>query len=94
MSAFTGDLIPPEAVMKLRQKHPGTVRVAETDEGNVVQDSPLLVKMSTASQTPPMANVKKSISSHLPSLCKACHLGQHLNFAGFLPSSATLGQCW
>jgi len=70
VSAFTGDLIPPEAVMKLRQKHPGTVRVAETDEGNVVQDSPLLVKMSTASQSPPMANVKKSISSHLPSLCK------------------------
>jgi len=62
VSAFTGDLIPPEAVMKLRQKHPGTVRVAETDEGNVVQDCPLLVLNHLA--------IKKAVSSHLPSLCK------------------------
>ncbi len=25
MSSYSGDLIPPEAVMKLRQKNPGTV---------------------------------------------------------------------
>jgi hypothetical protein len=31
ISFYTGDLIPPEAVMKLRQKHPGTIRVAEED---------------------------------------------------------------
>ena len=46
--------------MKLRQKHPGTVRVAETDEGIVVQDSPLVV----------VRQAGKSLSSHLPSLCK------------------------
>ena len=59
VSAFTGDLIPPEAVMKLRQKHPGTVRVAESDEGSVVQDSPLIL----------VADRQSSISSHLPALC-------------------------
>ena len=44
VSAFSGDMIAPEAVMKLRQKHPGTVRVAESDEGQVVQDSPLVLR--------------------------------------------------
>jgi len=60
VSAFTGDLIPPEAVMKLRQKHPGTVRVAESDEGEVVQDSQYLFKYKYAYR----------ISSHLSALCK------------------------
>jgi len=66
VSAFSGDMIAPEAVMKLRQKHPGTVRVAESDEGQVVQDSPLVLRSWT--NTPSF--VKKTVSSHLPSLCR------------------------
>merc|ERR1719411_1452914 len=62
VSAFTGDLIPPEAVMKLRQKHPGTVRVAEVDEGEVVQDSQHVFKYTKANAY--------RISSHLSALCK------------------------
>ena len=34
-----GDMIPPEAVTKLRQKHPGSVRVAEESRGRVVVDN-------------------------------------------------------
>ena len=37
MSAYNGDLIPVEAVTKLRQKHPGTIRVAEENRGTTVQ---------------------------------------------------------
>jgi len=48
--------------MKLRQKHPGTVRVAESDEGEVVQDSSLLFKYTKANAY--------RISSHLSALCK------------------------
>jgi len=63
VSAFTGDMIPPEAVMKLRQKHPGTVRIAESDEGEVVQDSQYLFKYSGKGNS-------YHISSHLAGLCK------------------------
>ena len=37
ISAYSDDMIPSEAVTKLRQKHPGTVRVAEEHRGNTVQ---------------------------------------------------------
>ena len=37
VTAYTGDLIPTEAVTKLRQKHSATVRVAEEHRGTVVQ---------------------------------------------------------
>ena len=43
VSSFNNDLISPEAVMKLRQKHPGTIRTADEDMGEIVQDSPLKV---------------------------------------------------
>lgn len=59
---FNGDLIPPEAVMKLRQKHPGALRTAEEDQGDLVQESPLYV-------TPNLPKLA-TISSHLPQLCK------------------------
>ena len=62
ITAFTGDLIPPEAVMKLRQKHPGTVRIADSDEGEIVQDSQLTFKYFRSNSY--------QISSHLASLCK------------------------
>ncbi len=60
INSFTGDLIAPEAVMKLRQKNPKTVRLADDDLGEVVQDSPLKL---TQRHWP-------AISSHLASLCK------------------------
>ena len=63
VSFFTGDLIPPEAVMKLRQKHPKAVRTAEDDQGNSVQDCPLSIAVSTPSKL-------SKISSHLSSMCK------------------------
>ena len=62
VSYFNGDLIPPEAVMKLRQKHPGALRTAEDDQGDIIQESPL----SLTSNLPKLA----AISSHLSSLCK------------------------
>ena len=62
VSYFKGDLIPPEAVMKLRQKHPGALRTAEDDMGDIVQDLPLRITPSVSKLT--------AISSHLPSLCK------------------------
>ena len=43
VSAYAGDMIPSEAMTKLKQKHPGTVRVAEEVRGSVVQDSPVQV---------------------------------------------------
>lgn len=62
ISSYTGDLIAPEAVMKLRQKHPKTVRIAEDDLGEIVQDSPLKLVPSSARLA--------SISSHLSYLCR------------------------
>jgi len=75
VSAFTGDLIPPEAVMKLRQKHPGTVRIAESDEGEVVQDSAYNVRMTTSMGAGGRAMSSGGggiyqISSHLAGLCR------------------------
>ena len=61
ISSFNNDLISPEAVMKLRQKHPGTVRIADEDMGEIVQDSPLKVG--------PRASALW-ISSHLPKMCR------------------------
>ena len=62
VSYFNGDLIPPEAVMKLRQKHPGALRTAEDDQGEVLQECDLSIN-STPSKL-------ATISSHLSSLCK------------------------
>ena len=62
VSYFNGDLIPPEAVMKLRQKHPGALRTAEDDQGDIVQASPLSIT--------PILPKLTAISSHLSSLCK------------------------
>ena len=62
VSYFTGDLIPPEAVMKLRQKHPGALRTAEDDQGTIVQECPLSINHNSQKLI--------SISSHLSSLCK------------------------
>jgi hypothetical protein len=39
VSAYSGEMIPAEAVTKLRQKHPGTIRVAEENRGTLVQVS-------------------------------------------------------
>ena len=62
VSSFSGDLIAPEAVMKLRQKNPLTVRIADEDRGEVVQDSNLLLSPSPIRLA--------SVSSHLASFCK------------------------
>ena len=62
VSSFSGDLIPPEAVMKLRQKNPLTVRIADEDRGEVVQDSNLLLSPSPIRLA--------SVSSHLASFCR------------------------
>jgi len=60
ISAYPGDMITAEAMTKLRQKHPGTVRVAEEARGSVVQDNPLQVLV-------PRAGV---LSSHLAGMCR------------------------
>ena len=60
VSPSPSDLIPPEAVTKLRQKHPGTVRVAEEWRGSLTIDHPLPIVPARASH----------ISRHLPVLCK------------------------
>ena len=62
VSYFNGDLIPPEAVMKLRQKRPGALRTAEDDQGDVIQESPLSITTNFPKLT--------YVSSHLSSLCK------------------------
>ena len=61
ISSFNNDLISPEAVMKLRQKHPGTIRTADEDMGEIVQDSPLKVGARASALW---------ISSHLPKMCR------------------------
>jgi len=60
VSPSPADLIPPEAVTKLRQKHPGTVRVAEEWRGSLVVDHPFNIVPARASH----------LSKHLPVLCK------------------------
>jgi len=60
VSAHPGDMITAEAMTKLRQKHPGTVRIAEEARGSVVQDNPLQVVV-------PRAAV---LSVHLGGLCR------------------------
>ena len=48
--------------MKLRQKNPRTVRIADEDRGEVVQDSNLLLSPSPIRLA--------SVSSHLASFCR------------------------
>jgi len=60
ISAYSDDMIPSEAVTKLRQKHPGTVRVAEEHRGNTVQDNAVGLVISRASP----------LSVHIPGLCR------------------------
>jgi len=55
-----GDMIPPEAVTKLRQKHPGAVRVAEESRGRVVIDNSASLNIYKA----------QYLSTHIPSQCK------------------------
>lgn len=55
-----GDMIPPEAVTKLRQKHPGSVRVAEESRGRLVVDN-------SASLVVTKAGV---MSEHVPRVCR------------------------
>jgi len=74
VSSFTNDLIPPEAVMKLRQKNPGTIRVADEDLGEIVQDSSLkLFSKSVA-----------LISYQLPKMCRGDVLSSHHEIANIL----------
>ena len=54
------DMIPPEAMTKLRQKHPGTVRVAEESRGSSVLAHPVSLVPARAGH----------LSRHLPALCK------------------------
>lgn len=60
VSSHPGDMITAEAMTKLRQKHPGTVRIAEEARGSVVQDNPLQVLV-------PRSSV---LSVHLAGMCK------------------------
>jgi len=60
VTASTADLISPEAMTKLRQKHPGTVRVAEESRGTTVIEFPVVLATSRASH----------LSRHLPGLCR------------------------
>jgi hypothetical protein len=48
--------------MKLRQKHPGTVRVADDDLGEIVQDSPLRIAGARS--------MSSWISSHFSRMCR------------------------
>jgi len=60
VTAYTGDLIPTEAVTKLRQKHSATVRVAEEHRGTVVQENPVSLFVVKAGV----------LSPHIPTLCR------------------------
>ena len=55
--------------MKLRQKNPRTVRIADEDRGEVVQDSNLLLSPSPIRLA--------SVSSHLASFCRCSNLYRH-----------------
>ncbi len=69
VSAFSNDLISPEAVMKLRQKHPGAIRVADEDMGEVVQDSP--IRLHAKLHMPGL------VSSHLSKMCRESLSSEH-----------------
>lgn len=56
----TGDIIPAEAIFKLRQKHREAVRVAEESKGRVVVDNSLSLVVSRS----------HSISPHIASVCQ------------------------
>ena len=56
----TGDMIPAEAVSKLRQKHSGVTRVAEESRGRVVIDNSVSLAVNKA----------HSLSPFIPSLCR------------------------
>ena len=75
VSYFNGDLIPPEAVMKLRQKHPGALRTAEDDQGEVLQECDLSINS--------IPSTLASISSHLSSLCKDARTTRYRAFKGY-----------
>jgi len=60
LAPTSGDIIPPEAMTKLRQKHPGAVRIAEEGKGRVVVDNSVTIFVSKATY----------LSHHLSSLCK------------------------
>jgi len=60
VSPTSSDIIPPEAMTKLRQKHPGAVRVAEEGRGRVVVDNSASL----------IVNKAHSLSHHIPTLCK------------------------
>jgi len=64
----TADLIPPEAMTKLRQKHPGTVRVAEEYKGTIVVDNSVSLVPARSGH----------ISVHVPHLCREA---RHTTFA-------------
>ena len=65
VSSFNKDLIPPEAVSKLRQKHPQAIRIADEDVGEIVQDSPLKIAKN------------QLISTHLGKSCKEAYTSQY-----------------
>jgi len=56
----SSDIIPPEAMTKLRQKHPGAVRVAEESRGRVVVDNNAMLTVSKA----------HFLSQHIHGMCK------------------------
>jgi len=60
LAPAAGDLISAEAVSKLRQKHPGSVRVAEESRGRVVVEHSLAVAPTRTA----------SLSPHIPDLCR------------------------
>lgn len=60
VSPTSSDIIPPEAMTKLRQKHPGAVRVAEEGRGRVVVDNSASL----------IVNKAHSLSHHIPAMCK------------------------
>ena len=60
VSPGTGDMIAPEAVSKLRQKHTGVTRIAEESRGRVVIDNSASL----------IVNKAQYLSSHIPSLCR------------------------
>jgi len=60
LSSSPPDIIPPEAVTKLRQKHPGTVRVAEENKGTSVVDNTVGLVVSRSGV----------LSNHLATMCK------------------------
>eukprot|EP00088_Acartia_fossae_P046695 TRINITY_DN5048_c0_g1_i1.p1 TRINITY_DN5048_c0_g1~~TRINITY_DN5048_c0_g1_i1.p1 ORF type:complete len:264 (+),score=25.03 TRINITY_DN5048_c0_g1_i1:137-928(+) len=60
LSSYLGDLIPTEAVTKLRQRHASAVRVAEEHRGNTVQENPILVDYGKMHHISPL----------IPQLCR------------------------